>query len=281
MKLQLKMFLRTLCEILTSMAHRFNEDRCFRVASALSFTTMLALVPLFTVVLSMLSVFPVFEQWSGELEAFIFQNFVPTAGDAVQEYLHEFSASAGKLTAVGLVFLLVSSLFLLATIEDSFNDIWRVRSGRTMLQRLLVYWAVLTLGPLMLVISLSMSSALFSMSFFSSQPLVAGLTGMVLRYLPLLLEFGAFILFYSVIPNCEVRLRDAVTGALVATILFELAKFGFAFYILNFNSYEVIYGALATIPIFLFWIYLSWLVLLIGALLTAVLGDRYIKSDTK
>jgi len=228
-------------------------------------------VPLVTVVFSMLSLFPVFEKWSGSLEVYMFQTFVPTAGDAVQSYLHQFTEQAGKLTAVGLVVLLISSLLLLSTVEDAFNDIWRVHRGRVFFQRLLVYWAVISLGPVLITVSLSMSSTLLSMTVLSREWLLADATQYLLGYLPVLLEFSAYLLFYKAIPNTDVRTRHAVIGALVATALFELAKLGFAFYILNFRSYQLIYGALATIPIFFVWVYLSWLVMLVGAVVTSVL----------
>jgi len=263
-----------LFELLQQVGVRFRQDRCFRVASALSFTTLLALVPLVTVIFSMLSLFPVFEYWSGSLEAFLFENFVPAAGDTVKTYLHQFSDKAGKLTAVGLIILLAGSLLLLATIEDAFNDIWRVHRGRVLFQRLLVYWAVISLGPLLITVSLSMSSTLLSMRVFADQSLIAGATRSVLRYLPVLFELGAYILFYKAIPNTEVKFRHAVIGGIVATILFELAKLGFAFYILNFRSYQLIYGALSTIPIFIIWIYLSWIVMLVGAVVAATLKQR-------
>ncbi len=254
---------------------RFNQDSCFSTASALSFTTLLALVPLVTVIFSMLSLFPVFGQWSGAVESFMFENFVPAAGDTVRGYLLEFSSKAGKLTAVGLVFLLLSSLMLLSTIEDAFNGIWKVTEGRNIFQRLLVYWTVLTLGPLLIAVSLSMSSALLSMSLFSEQSIVAEFTEFLLKYLPVLFELCAFMLFYQAIPNLEIRIRDSIYGAIVATILFEAAKFGFGVYILNFDSYQRIYGALATIPIFFLWIYLCWLVLLVGALVAAIRREQY------
>ncbi len=260
--------------IVGRVLRRFSEDRCFRVASALSFTTLLALVPLITVVFSMLSLFPVFETWSISVENFIFQNFVPTAGDAVKSYLHQFSEKAGKLTAVGLVFLMLSSLLLLATIEDAFNDIWRVDKGRLFFQRLLIYWAVITLGPLLTAVSLSMSSTLLSSMVFSQQSLLANATQFVLRYMPIIFELGAYVLFYKAIPNTEVKFRHALIGGILATVLFELAKLGFAYYILNFKSYQLIYGALATIPIFFVWVYLCWLVMLVGAVFTAALKKR-------
>ncbi len=260
--------------VINSVVNRFCEDRCFRVASALSFTTLLSLVPLLTVILSMLSLFPVFETWSETLETFIYQNFVPTAGESVKSYLHEFSDKAGELTAVGLVFLMISSLLLLATIEDAFNDIWRIRRGRPFFQRLIVYWAVITLGPLLTAISLSMSSAMLSAMIFSEQSLLAGATRFVLRYIPILFELGAYVLFYKAIPNTEVKFHHALAGGVVATILFEITKQGFAFYISNFKSYQLIYGALATIPIFFIWVYLCWLVMLVGAVIAAVLKTR-------
>ncbi|MEM7193588.1 MAG: YihY family inner membrane protein [Pseudomonadota bacterium] len=261
-------------DFLRQLGKRFRQDRIFRVASALSFTTVLALVPLITVIFSMLSLFPVFETWSGSLEKFVFRNFVPAAGDAVERYLLEFSSKAGKLTALGLVLLLLSSLFLLSTIEDAFNDIWRVTRGRPWIQRLMVYWSVISLGPLLIVISLSMSSALLSMTVFSDTAILAGITRFLLRYLPVLLELVAFMLFYLAIPNREIEVRHAFIAGLLATVLFELAKLGFGYYILNFNSYQLIYGALSTVPIFLVWVYLSWLVLLVGAEVCATLTDR-------
>ena len=270
---------RDLLQLIREVGSDFDQDRCARVAAALSFTTLIALVPLLTVTLSMLSLFPVFETWTLKLEEILFRQFVPTAGEAVRDYLLEFSDKAGQLTAVGLVFLFVSSLLLLATIEDSFNDIWRVRRGRRFFQRLLVYWALLTLGPVMIVASLSISSAFMSVADVPDHPLLVGATAGLLRYLPFILETGAFVLFYKTIPNTDVRMVHALAGGVVAALLFELAKQAFAYYILNFPSYQVIYGALATIPIFFVWVYLSWLVLLVGAVIAAVLGRRQSRGD--
>ncbi len=252
----------------------FDTDRCARVAAALSFTTLLALVPLATVLFAMLSLFPVFETWQVWLEDMIFRNFVPASGDAVRTHLRQFSDKAGQLTALGLLFLIASSLLLLFTIEDAFNDIWRVKRGRKLFVRLLVYWATLTLGPVLIAVSLSMSSTMLSLAATQGGVLLDGLTATLARYLPFLLELGAYILFYMAIPNTDVKFRHALTGGVIAAILFELTKLGFGYYIINFPSYEVIYGALASIPIFFIWIYLCWLVMLAGAVITAVLGRR-------
>ena len=266
--------MESVISLLKAVYLRLIEDRCWRVASALSFTTLIALVPLVTVMVSMLSLFPVFETWTSSFEDFLYRNMVPASGDTVREYINRFVNQAGKLTAVGLVILMVSAMFLFATIEDSFNEIWRIKSGRRVVHRLMVYWTVITLGPLLIVASLSVTSYIFSLPVFSESSTVFGVSNTLISLLPFVFEFLAYLLLFMVIPNGRVWLRYAVVGALVATILFEIAKRGFVRYLLNFNSYEVIYGALAAVPIFLIWIYLSWLVVLVGAHIAAVLQDR-------
>lgn len=264
---QLKAFLR-------EVYRRFNQDCCFSTAAALSFTTLLALVPLVTVIFSLLSLFPIFGVWSSDIEIFLFDNFVPAASETITGYILAFSDKATKLTTVGLIFLLLSSLLLLATIEDAFNGIWKISKGRGWFRRLMLYCLVLTLGPLLIAISLSMSSVLFSMAVFSEQLAVVG-SAQLLKYLPVVFELCAFMLFYQAIPNLEIRVRDSFIGGVVATVLFEALKLGFGFYLMNFNSYERIYGALATIPIFFLWVYFCWLVLLVGALVAAVLREKH------
>ncbi len=266
-----------LVPLLRTMPRRLSAGRYFRVASALAFSTLLALVPLLTVAFSTLSLFPVFEQWSGAIEAFLYRNFVPQLGDQVQVYLQEFSANAGKLTVLGLVFLIISTLFLLATIEDTFNDIWQVKAGRTWVQRLLVYWAMLTLGPILIAISLSVSSYLLSLSIINDQAVLVGIKSHLLSSLPFLLQLMTFVFFYLVVPYCDVQFRHALVGGIVASVLFELAKMAFGLYIINFNSYQRIYGTIAILPVFLIWIYLSWLVVLIGAYIVAIFGNRQVE----
>lgn len=254
---------------MVALGRRFFADRCLRSASALSFATLLALVPLAMVVFSSLSMFPVFESWGERLQDFIYRNFVPTAGDVIRDHLEQFAGTTGRLTAVGLTALLLSALLLLSTIEEAFNDIWHVHRGRSLVQRVLAYWTVLTLGPLLMGASLSLTSYLLSLSPFSDQA-----DSIFLLVLPFVFEVLAFMLLYLVVPNCTTRLRDALIGGVVAALLFEFTKRGFALFVLSFSSYEVIYGALATIPIFLIWIYLSWIVILVGAEVTVTLSGR-------
>jgi membrane protein len=252
--------------------HRFFEDHVQTNAAALAFTTVLALVPAAAVTFSMLSVFPVFQDWSLELESFVYDNLVPATGRLVQSQLQEFIGQTGRLTAFGLLFLFVSALLLLFTIEETLNKIWRVENSRRVVQRLLSYWAVLTLAPLLMGASLSLTSYLVSTAL-QGEGNVAEARRWFLSLLPFLFEAMAFVLLYTVVPNKPIRFLHALAGGVVAAVMFEITKRGFTWYISNFHSYEVIYGALSSIPIFLLWIYLSWLIVLIGAELTAVFGE--------
>ena len=251
------------------MFSRVRQGHLHRVASALAFTTLLALVPLITVSLSILSLFPFFSQWRGSVEDFLYSNLMPATGEVVSGYLREFSSQAGTLTGLGLVVLMATALLLLSTIEDALNGIWRVRKGRTPMQRLLLYWAMLTLGPILAVASLSLSSYLGSLVFLDLMPGTQLVGATALLALPVLVEGLGFLLMYLVIPNCLVRFRYALTGAITAVVLFETAKHVLILFIANFNTYQIIYGVLWTIPVFLVWIFVSWLVTLLGACVAA------------
>jgi membrane protein len=250
---------------------RFRDDKCFETAGALSFTTLFAIVPLLTAVLAMLSVFPVFSDLRSLFTGFVFRNFVPAAGETVQGYLLQFAGNASRLTTLGVLALLVSALLMMASIEDRFNRIWRVPVRRKGGARFLMYWAALTLGPLLIVAGVAASSWVFA------QPLLhgaarQGLFGLnLIAVLPFATTLLALLLLYVLVPNCRVRWRDAVAGALVAALLFELARKGFGLYVQGVASYRQVYGALSAIPIFLIWVYLSWVIVLLGATLTAAL----------
>ena len=252
---------------------RVREARLPSVAAALAFTTLLSLVPLMTVGFAILAVFPAFDAWRDQVESLLYTNLIPATSDVVSSYLQEFSGQAGTLTGLGLSVLVITALLLFSTIEDAFNDIWGVQKGRKFIQRLLLYWAMLTLGPILLVISLALTSYVgtWIIDDLIEKPGYASLW--VLRALPVFLEGLGFLMMYLIIPSREVRFRFALVGALIAVVLFELAKYGFVFFIGNFDTYQVIYGALWTIPVFLVWIYLSWLVTLLGACVSAELGN--------
>lgn len=249
----------------------FREDRSFESAGALSFTSLLALVPLMAVMLGVISAFPVFDSWATDIEQYIFTHFVPTAGDAVREHLNQFVDRTADLTVAGTAFLIVTAVLLMATIERSLNRIWRVQAPRRVASRLVIYWAVLTLGPLLMGGSLALTSYLAALSMLAPETFRGIWQDTILGMTPFLVSLVSFALVYTVVPNRHVHWRHALVGALVAALMFELAKRGFVWYVTNFPTYERLYGALATIPIFLVWIYVSWVVVLLGASIVAAL----------
>ena len=250
---------------------RFAEDRCVHVAGNLTFTTLLALVPMFTIALTLFAAFPVFQEWSNAFTVFLLNTLVPeVSGKVITVYMQQFADNAAKLTAVGLVFLGVTALMLMVSIERVFNSIWRVRRPRSVAQRLVIYWTAITMGPLLIGASLSLTSWLVSHSM-QSVGAMRGLQEFVLKVVPILLNGAAFALLYLMIPNRRVLIKDALVGGVTAALGFEVMKRGFGVYVLLFPTYDLIYGTFATIPIFLLWIYLSWLVVLLGAVVVAVL----------
>jgi len=256
------------------VVQRYRTDRCTRHAAALSYSSLLALAPMVAIMFAMLSLFSSVEQLGNTLEDFIYSFLVPAAGDELKAYLDQFAGQAGKLSLIGLGFFLLTALLLLFNIEESFNDIWRVKKGRRLAHRVTVYWAMVSLGPLLMGASLSLSTYFLSLTViegvgFTKQVYSAGVAA-----LPFLFEMLAFLLLYTVMPNVRVSFVHGLLGALVASCLFEITKRGFALYVVNFNSYEVVYGTLSTLPIFLVWIYLSWMVTLLGAEVVAVLQQN-------
>ncbi len=263
-------FLRSLGQFSWKVLQRFEQDRCGRVAGSLSFTTLLAVLPLTAVTIAVLSWFPVFSIWMSVIQDFVYSNFVPAAGAAVQKYLTEFAGDAGRLTVIGLSLLVVTSLMLMATIEQAFNDIWRVPDQRHYSHRFLSYVALLTLGPIFVAASLTLTSKLFALSFFASAELIR-FHGVLADVLPLAFEFGAVLLLYTIVPNAPVPWRNALVGAAFAALLLEAAKHLFAAAMKYFTSYQILYGAIAALPVFLIWIYISWMIVLLGAITTATL----------
>jgi membrane protein len=265
-------------ERITSFARfllrRFIDDRCFESAGALAYTSMFALVPFSAVVFSVLAAFPAFDAWTAKVTHFIFSNFVPASARGLEQYLGGFAQSARNLTGTGVTALLVSVLLTMWSIEQAFNRIWRVPSPRPRLTRFLLYWTLLTLGSLLMVSALAATSALFSLPALAGAE-TQGVAERLLQHLPTLLEFIAFTLAYWLIPHRTVPLRFAVAGGLLAALLFEWLKWAFAVYLRN-ASFEQLYGALAVLPIFLIWLYSSWLLVLLGASFAASLASfRY------
>ncbi|GAB2799366.1 YihY family inner membrane protein [Halomonas shantousis] len=257
------------------LMRRFNEHDGFRTASALTYTTLFAVVPFMTVLYAMLSGIPSFQGVSEQIQSLIFEQFVPATGSTVLEYLRDFSNQARSLTSVGLLFLFVTSVLMMVTVEHAFNVIWKVRHSRRGLASFLLYWTVLTLGPLLVGSGFLLSSYLASLGVFQGAASLFGSLVSVLRLLPLLLSFIAFVFIYMAVPNCRVRLRHALIGGAMASLALELARAGFSLYVSSFPTYQVIYGTFATVPLFLLWVFLLWSIVLLGAELTAWLGERH------
>jgi membrane protein len=264
---------RSLMRFALHVGERFIADECQTRAAALTFNALLATVPLVAVSFAIFSAFPAFARMQGEVQAFVFDNFVPEIGAVVQEYVEDFASKTGELTAVGVLFLIVTSVMLLSTISRAFNHVWRVKPRRSLVMRMLVFWAVLTLGPLLFGASLTLSSYLFTVTRAAGGQDFSGPLTMLASLAPLLLQVAGFSLLYAVMPDFPVRRRDALIGGLIAGILFEMLKKGFGWYIASVPTYQTIYGALATFPIFLIWTYLSWLVVMLGAEIAASLPE--------
>jgi len=243
-------------------------------AASLSYSLLLSLVPLMTVTLAVFSAFPMADKAHQVVQQFLFENFVPAAGEVLQTYLFEFSSKASRLSGAGFLFLILVALMMMSTIDRALNTIWEVRHRRSPLHTFLVYWAVLSLGPVLIGASVVATSYLVSLPLLSE---TLGGSRRLLGLAPVLTSMLGFTMLYTLVPNRQVPWRDALIGGLLAALLFELAKRGFAAYITRFPTYEAIYGALAAVPIFLVWVYLSAMIMLLGAEFTRSLGMfRYV-----
>ncbi len=243
---------------------RMNTNRTSHSASALTFVSLFALVPLLTVFYAILSLVPSFSALDQQIQDLVFRHFVPSTGAEVQEYLQSFATQANRLTAVGSVLLVVSAYLMLHNVETQFNVIWNVRRDRHGLASFLIYWAVLSLGPLLLGAGLAVSTYLFSLSLLGDVPHTQWLRTWTLGLLPQFFSFATFTLMYRVVPNCHVPLRHAALGGLLAALAFEAGKTVFAM-IVSGGNYTLIYGTFAALPLFLLWLHISWQILLGGA----------------
>lgn len=252
-------------------SRRLKEEHLPEVAGSLTFTTILALVPILTIAFAIFTVFPIFNTFRASLEAYFLQNLMPRAmANNILGYLNQFASKSKGLSAVGGGILILTAVAMLSMIDRVFNQIWRVKTTRPLGQRILLYWAIVTLGPLLIGISITATSYVFS----ATSGIVMAKSGFgiaIYSLISLLLATGAFTLLYMGVPNRFVDWRDAMCGGFLAAIAFEIAKRLFALYIIQFPTYTVIYGAVAAIPIFLVWIYLFWLITLAGAVVAASL----------
>ncbi|WP_237065764.1 YihY family inner membrane protein [Microbulbifer guangxiensis] len=263
---------------LVSLWALFNEKNCRQSAAALTYMTLFAIVPLVTVSYAMLSLFPDFAGLENRLQEQIFSHFVPESGREVQEYISNFSAQAQRLTGPGIAILLVTAGLMLRNIEDTFNAIWDIPRGRSGVSSFLLYWAVLSLGPILLGAGLAATTYLFSQRVFLEESDTLGLLPILLGILPWIFNAIAFTLLFIAVPNCRVPFRHGIAGGIITAFAFEVAKHLFGIMVAR-SSVQAIYGAFAFVPLFLIWIYLIWMIVLAGCVLVRTLSAYHAASQ--
>ncbi|HVK98860.1 MAG TPA: YihY family inner membrane protein [Dongiaceae bacterium] len=260
----------------------FRHD-CPRSAAYLAFTSLFAVVPMMTVVYSILALIPQLKGMEGVMQNFVFEHFVPATGTQLQDYLQSFAQQAANLTSIGVAILFVTSVLMLRKIETSFNTIWHVTESRKGVNGFLLYWALLTLGPVLLGGAFAVSSYVISLQILYDMVALPGTQAMMLSLLPVAMSAVAFSLAYIAIPNTRVPFRHGIVGGITAAILFDLARRGMTLFISLFPSYHLVYGAFAAVPIFLLWVLVSWFILLFGAEIVQALThfkNRHEKSES-
>ena len=261
------------------LLRRFHEDRILYYSGYLSYVTLLSMVPLLAVIFSLFSIFPFFEKLKEEVEEFVFRNFVPELGDVLQVQILSFVDNATRMTPFGLIVLLVVALLLLSSIDHTLNQIWRVGKNRGIILSYSIYIVVLISSPVLLGTGLAANSYLVSLGGIEEGSELSAIK-LILSSMHFLGSFLFFLLLYIVVPHTKVHFWSAVFGALIATLLFELSKSVFALYFINFPVYQAIYGALAVIPLLFVWVFISWVVVLVGAQISASL-DGFLEENKK
>jgi membrane protein len=266
---EIKMLKRWI-QIAIISAKKLLQDGYTYQASALSFTTFLALVPLLSATLSLLTIFPIFTKVINLTKDYVIKNFIPISGQTIQAYLETFAKQASGLPIFSLVFLFFTAFMLVITVKYTLSDIWPKSQKKKQIFAWLLYWIILIIIPFFIALSTLLGSYLFSISWLGKTTSLLGLKTILIASLSLLCNILLFSILYFIVSNNQASWRNAFLGGFTAAILFEIAKKGFEFYIIYFPSYQLIYGALAIIPIFLVWLYIAWLIILYGALVTHV-----------
>lgn len=248
------------------LAQRYGKDRCRDSAAALTYMSLFALVPLLTVLYTMASVVPAFQGVESNIQELLFEHLIPETSAGLQDYFQDFSRQAKNLTGFGIAFLLGTAILMLSNIEKAFNNIWRTRGNRGPISSFLLYWAVLSLAPVTIGLGLAVSTYLASVASEFQEWDIIGIGAAVLLLLPYLLQILGFTLIYAAVPNCHVPLRHALIGGIVAGISFNIARSLFTKLVAG-SSITFIYGAFAAVPLFLLWIYISWNIVLISAII--------------
>jgi len=247
------------------VVRRFIADQCIQRASALAYASLLAIVPMVALGFSAFASFQAFDDIAGSVSNALLDYLLPTSQQAVQDYLGTVANKTTAISVFGVIGLLFTATALLNTVEEAFNDIWRITRARAWLSKFIIFWATLTLAPILIGASVSITSYFTALPVLKNVAESASYISQTPFLLPWLMSSLAMSTMYATLPNTSVPFRYAMVGGLVSGALFEWAKFGFAFYVTEVANYEQLYGALSTLPIFLIWIYLIWVIVLIGA----------------
>jgi membrane protein len=266
---------RWLVGFLILMLRQYQAKSCQKSAASLTYVTLFATVPMMTVTYSMFSIIPAFQSLGDELQTLLFEHFLPNSEQDLGKYLKDFSTQARQLTVFGAAFLLVSAYLMLKNIEQNFNGIWGVARGRRGVSNFLLYWAILSLGPLLLGAALAMSTYLASFRLLVGTYDSLGVFEWVLQFAPWVLTWAAFTLLFVAVPNCKVSVRHALIGGLVTTLGFQGLKAAFG-WIVGHSSFTLVYGAFAALPLFLLWVNLIWMVILGGAVFVHTISAHQI-----
>lgn len=257
-------------DFLRFMAQRCALVRVGEIAASLTYTTLLALVPLLTIMLVVLSAFPIFGDVSDAFMRFVHEIIVPQSAASIATYLHDFHQHTKKLTSLGLAVMAVSALLLIYTLDVTFNRIWQVKQEKPLWLRVLIYCLLLVLTPLFVSASITASAYFFHLNMLNQLPQFSGSLKSLIQFV---LDVVLFYLTFQIVPNCFVPGKIALLGAVLTSVFLELTKAIFAWYVRHLGNFELIYGAFGVIPIFLLWLHALWMIVLIGAVFTASLSD--------
>ena len=251
-------------EIVKRVFKQCLDDNCPQIAASLAYATLLGLIPLVVIIYKVYTTVLIDPALQMKAQAFVFNSLTPETAEQVRQYLVDSAIKANRINFIGISMLVASVVLLMHTIDTALNGIWKISAPRNLVRRVLVYLALLIFGPLALTFSLFIST------YIASLPLIADILDTTIdthlfSFLPFVISWLAFSFLYKWVPDCEVKWSHAISGATFTVCLLELAKVGFTLYVSNFHTYELLYGALAAIPLLLIWIYLTWLIVLIGA----------------
>ena len=269
--------IREVREFLYFLMKRAQNDTILRVASSLSYTSLIAMVPVLAIALAIFSAFSVFNDVRQQVQEIIINNVVPDAGQDINMYFTQFINAAAKLTTIGVIGIILTAILLLSTIENSFNFIFKVTRPRRFTTKITLYWTIITLGPLLLGVAFSMKGYVAFNDVLQSIPEINVMLGTIL---PFLLTWLVLTSVYVFVPNKRVGFLNAVAGAFVALCLFWLLRNGFSLFFVKNSTYKTLYGAVAAVPMMLIWMYLYWAAVIFGAVFTAAL-EEYRQLDRR